>query len=328
MGRKPIRIVDSLELREKRKMSLDRIPNPIESKKKDNSIASSYNSDGFRDYIKRGCCIEIVEDAKLKIRYSSNVKSDLLYAPTVFLWMFSLGLIPVFEKVDAEIKIEVLDSNENILREYYYNIEEHAYNSWLTIPVSLILISNDSFAHSFIHMFDYPQRFIANKFETDFQEDLAQGKISENINILNQSKDIQNKSRIAILPIRHQFSKDQMIANAIRDKVETILVNKNFIVVERVKLDEILKEVKLSQTGLTTSEQAQIGSMLNASNLIVGELLDIDRNDSTLEFSLRNVDMETGKILWKYEFSIDEKNSTQSLQEAMKSLDSKIKPMK
>lgn len=322
MSRQPIRMVDSPVWKERKKVNLEIIPNQKPDGKKNYPIGDSYNSDGIRDYLKRGCCIEVGDDSNLKIRYSTKVKDDLLYPPTVFLWLLTLGIVPVFEKVDADIKVEVLDSNGNVLKEYNYNIEEHAYNSWLTIPISLILIPNDSFAHSFIHEgLDYPQKFIANKFENDFKEDLAAGKIS---NSTSNNQYTRTRSRVAILPIRYQFSKDVNISNAIRDKVETILVNKNYTVVERVKLDEILKEVKLSQSGLTTSEQTKIGNMLNASNLIIGELLDIDRNDSTLEFSLRNIEMETGKIIWKHEFAIDEKNSTQTLNEAMKQLDSKI----
>ena len=41
----------------------------------------------------------------------------------------------------------------------------------------------------------------------------------------------------------------------------------------------------------------------------MGEIIEVNRHDS-LEFSIRNIEMETGKILWKYEFSIDEKELT------------------
>ncbi len=326
IGNQPIRMFESPEWKEKRKITLERKNTPEDNGKKDNSIATSYNSQSINAYLRRGCCLELEENSNLQIKYSTNVKDDLLYAPTVFLWMFTLGIIPVFEKIEADIKIEVVDAaNQQLLKQYNYSINERAYNSWLTIPISLLLITNDSYAHSFIHMFDYPQKFIANRFEKDFQEDLALGKFSEVSISQAVKKNNSTRSRIAILPIKYQFSKDISIANAIRDKVETILVNKNYTVVERIKLDEILKELKLSQTGLTTSDQVKIGNMLGASNLIIGEIIEVNRHDTSLEFSIRNIEMETGKILWKHEFSIDEQQLTSSLNQTMKDFDTKIR---
>lgn len=326
IGNQPIKIQEAPEWKEKKKISLESKLPLAEKSGKDNSIATSYNSGAIHDYLRRGCCIEIQDQAGLHVKYSTKVKDDLLYAPTVFLWMFTLGIIPVFEKIEADVKIEVFDAaNQHLLREYNYSINERAYNSWLSIPISLILIPNDSFAHSFIHMFDYPQKFIANRFEKDFLEDLSAGKFSDSAISQTAKKNNTSHSRIAILPIKYQYSKDIAVANAIRDKVETVLVNKNYTVVERVKLDEILKELKLSQTGLTTSDQVKIGNMLNASNLILGEVIEVNRNDASLEFSIRNIDMETGKILWKHEFSIDEQELTPSLNKAMKDFDSKLK---
>ncbi len=326
IGNQSVRMVESSEWKEKRKISLERKNTPEDNGKKDNSIATSYNSAGIHDYIRRGCCLEIEENSNLKVKYSTTVKDDLLYAPTVFLWMFTLGIIPVFEKIEADIKIEVVDAaNQQLLKEYNYSINERSYNSWLTIPISLLLIANDSYAHSFIHMFDYPQKFIANRFERDFQEDLVAGKFSGASISQTTKRNNTIRSRIAILPIKHQFSKDASLANAIRDKVETVLVNKNYTVVERVKLDEILKELKLSQTGLTVSDQVKIGNMLGASNLILGEIIEVNRHDTSLEFSIRNIEIETGKILWKHEFSIDEQQLTPSLNQAMKNFDSKFR---
>jgi hypothetical protein len=258
IGNQPIKLQEASEWKEKKKISFES-KYPLEEKSgKDNSIATSYNSGGIRDYLRRGCCIEIQDQAGLHIKYSTKVKDDLMYAPTVFLWMFTLGIIPVFEKIEADVKIEVFDAaNQQLLREYNYSINERAYNSWLTIPISLI----------------------------HFLEDLSAGKFSDSAISQTTKKSITSHSRIAILPIKYQYSKDISVANAIRDKVETVLVNKNYTVVERVKLDEILKELKLSQTGLTTSDQVKIGNMLNASNLILGEVIEVNRNDASLEFS-------------------------------------------
>lgn len=326
IGNQSIQIVESPSLKEKTKVFLERVNPPEENGKKDNSIAQSYNSAAIYSYFRRTCCIEIEENANLKIKYQTTVKDDLLYAPTVFLWIFTLGIIPVFEKIEADIKIEVIDTQKNqVIKDYTYHIDERTYNSWLTIPISLLLISNDSFSHSFLHMFDYPQKFIAHHFTKDFSMDLSRGNFSEQAVAQNIKRNTFSKSRIAILPIKFQYSEDVAVANAIRDKVETVLVNKNYTVVERVKLDEILKELKLSQTGLTVSDQVKIGNMLNASNLIMGEIIEVNRHDSFLEFSIRNIEMETGKILWKYEFSIDEKELTPSLNKAMKDFDGKLR---
>lgn len=116
IGNQPIKLQEAPEWKEKKKISLESKLPLAEKSGKDNSIATSYNSGAIHDYLRRGCCIEIQDQAGLHVKYSTKVKDDLLYAPTVFLWMFTLGIIPVFEKIEADVKIEVFDAaNQHLL---------------------------------------------------------------------------------------------------------------------------------------------------------------------------------------------------------------------
>ncbi|MCB1179275.1 MAG: hypothetical protein KDK36_16965, partial [Leptospiraceae bacterium] len=92
----------------------------------------------------------------------------------------------------------------------------------------------------------------------------------------------------------------------------------------RAKLTEIMKELRLSQYGITASDEIKVGNLLNATNLIIGEILDVSDEDSTKEFSIKNIEVESGKILWKYEFILNEKDLSNSLNNNMKELSRKI----
>lgn len=342
MNGKPIHTENSTPWKEKAKVNFSRVVILGEEK----LIAKSYNSEDVIQHVRDSCCLHIDKNSPYQVKYSTQVKDNLENPLGVILWMLTLGFFPVIEKVDADVSVKVLDNSDTVLKEYRYKIEEMAYNSWLTIPISILMFSDDSFAHSYIHSFSYPQKFIIHRFENDFIQDLVTGNLKDGSipnNFTNNSTEskpskattiekpatekkeaFNSNYKIAILPIKYNYPKDSNIAEAIRDKVETLMVNKGYTVIERMKLDEILKEMKLSQAGLTTSEQIKIGNMLNATNLLIGEILELNSNDSFLEFSIRSIDVNSGKILWKYELSVDERNIAESLNKSMFILDSKI----
>ncbi len=323
MNRAPIQI-EEISWEGRKKIAFTRSNVPLKPNNTDNLIHLSYNSDSFTKYFSAN--LDIDQNSNLQVFYNTTERDSLMYPPFVFLWLFSLGVFPNIEEVDVDVSILVKDGNGKV-QDYNYKIKEYAINSWLTIPFSILLIPNDSYAHSFVHQFDYPKKFIANQFEKDLMKDMKGGKfapVSSNYKGNTNSQWISSKSKMAILPITFRYPKDAPLASAIRDKVETVLVNKKVTVVERTRMDEILKELKLSQSGLTPSDQLQIGSMLNATNLILGEILEVNHGDSTVEFSIRNIELESGKIIWKYEFTLDESNLSQSLSLAMKELESKI----
>lgn len=78
-----------------------------------------------------------------------------------------------------------------------------------------------------------------------------------------------------------------------------ILINQNLIsvpnisVVEREKLEDILKEIGLSQTGLT-SDEIEVGNLLNVQFLIAGAVADLGNR---FLLAARFINVETGNVL-------------------------------
>ncbi|MCB1175937.1 MAG: hypothetical protein KDK36_00005, partial [Leptospiraceae bacterium] len=130
-------------------------------------VAESYNSDELRNYLRKGCCFEFDENSDLKIIYQTHSELKFLYPLTFFLWLGTLGVFPVFEEVNTEVKINVMKENQSD-KEYKYFIQEKNYNSWLTIPISVLLFNNDSYKQSFLYNYDYPQELILRQFEKDY----------------------------------------------------------------------------------------------------------------------------------------------------------------
>jgi hypothetical protein len=83
---------------------------------------------------------------------------------------------------------------------------------------------------------------------------------------------------------------------AMTDRLRSELVNSNyFTVVERSKMDEILKEQGLQQSGCTSDECAvEIGKLLNIRLICAGSIAKVG---VLYSISLRMIDVQTGKIL-------------------------------
>jgi hypothetical protein len=169
--------------------------------------------------------------------------------------------------------------------------------------------------------YDYPQKFIANRIDKDLILDIEKLKSANT----QPERNLQDKKNIAIMPVIFHLSRDQNLANVLQDKMETIFIEKKFTVLERKEINQAINEVKMSQTGLTEEKQNQLGKMLNATNLIISEILRIQETGNTIDFSVKNLDVQTGKILWKYEFQLDDKDLSHTVNESMKSLKENIK---
>ena len=106
-----------------------------------------------------------------------------------------------------------------------------------------------------------------------------------------QRKDI---ARIVVAVPTYQGAITEL-GNEIQDKLINALVDRGISVVERSRLEEVLREQKLSYSGLVDLGSAkQVGKLLGADAIILGSIRDASNSVAT---NLRLVDLESGVAL-------------------------------
>ncbi|NPV39198.1 MAG: hypothetical protein HPY78_07990 [Brevinematales bacterium] len=99
---------------------------------------------------------------------------------------------------------------------------------------------------------------------------------------------------IVVMEIENRSGETSLDSRTLTEVVELHVVNmRRFRVVERQKLDRILSEQKLNQSGLTEKEVARVGTLVGASKAIVGSFSKVGRNYLLL---LRLIDTSTATI--------------------------------
>jgi TolB-like protein len=284
----------------------------------------SYNSADLEKYLSQGCCFSISKQSGYTLRYNSTITNELLYPLTVFLFLGTLGVFPVFEESTTTIDIKLEEPNRSQTRELRYIIRDNLISSWLTIPI-YIFLNSDTYALAVFYGTTHPQKLMANKIESDLYWSLVSEGLASTPEKNNVPFTIHNKQKLAILPITYKSQKHEVLAESMRDKLETLMVSNRYTVVERVMLQKIIEELKLNQSGLTESNTTRLGQMSNASHIIIGELFDVSSNDQLIEFSVKSIEIETGKILWKYDYEMDETDIVKSGNRVISDLDKKLK---
>ncbi len=131
--------------------------------------------------------------------------------------------------------------------------------------------------------------------ENSAESSLVNNQITKLVNDLFMSVP-DKKMGVAVLPFETSEGRSEA-----RDLGEAaaILINENLVknpnisVAEREKLQEIVEEIGLSQTGLTTNE-IEVGNLLNAEYIITGAVADLG---SRFLLAARFIDVETGNVL-------------------------------
>jgi TolB-like protein len=115
--------------------------------------------------------------------------------------------------------------------------------------------------------------------------------------IQGQRADIYlEKKMIAIKDFQVIRGRDKEISKYIQEDITTALVNSGqFNVLERLKLETVMNELKLSQTGIMDSRQAKkIGKLLGADLILTGTFADMGKSWNA---NLRLINTETGLII-------------------------------
>lgn len=111
---------------------------------------------------------------------------------------------------------------------------------------------------------------------------------------VTEVKRLDARLRLSILPLEKKGSGGS-VADAVYDQFLTALVNhERFQLVEREKIEAILREQKLSQTALVEADTAaKVGKIASADGIIVGS---VTETQNTIEVFARYVDVETGEV--------------------------------
>ena len=102
---------------------------------------------------------------------------------------------------------------------------------------------------------------------------------------------IDTTKTIAVLPLN---SKDGDEGIFVAERIIYFLNNNNIKIVERNEINKILKEIALSQTGIT-EEEIPMGNMLSANYLVME---DISNKMGQNIISLKLIDVNTSQILY------------------------------
>jgi len=117
------------------------------------------------------------------------------------------------------------------------------------------------------------------------------------------SSDISDKeiTSIAVVPfkllgnIRHSKIYSHGLPDVISHRLSKL---DNIKVLERIKLGEVLQEIKLQEYGLTSDEDAdRIGKLIGADIIITGDIHDLS---SDIRFHIKGICVSTGEIIFSF----------------------------
>lgn len=134
------------------------------------------------------------------------------------------------------------------------------------------------------------------------------------IKVLTPQEPLITKSQAGITIAVHNFSAgltEPQLAKALSESFKSSIANYSYInVVERDKIEKVIKEQRLQLSGLTSPDNAvEIGKILNAQKIITGS---VTHSNSTLTVTVTVIDTKNGRTEGAREvecrnFSIDDK---------------------
>jgi len=113
-------------------------------------------------------------------------------------------------------------------------------------------------------------------------------------------KAMKSIKTVAIAPFTSIVELKKGILNEAEGNFRSALVKHKYKVVEREKLNALLKEKELAMTGITEENAKTIGTMLGADAVLIGEILSYEESEREVQ------DFETKKVEVKafYKFQI------------------------
>ncbi len=144
--------------------------------------------------------------------------------------------------------------------------------------------------------------------------DIAIGKLSEKITQHMADKD---KIKIAIIPFPNLEQKMTRLGNYIAEELTTnLFLSGRYKIVERSLLNQVLDELKLSQTGVVNPSSAkELGNMTGVDALVTGTVADIG---TYVAVNCRLIETESGEVFAAAKAKIIKDNNIAKLLEINK----------
>ncbi|TGM35017.1 hypothetical protein EHQ91_07040 [Leptospira biflexa] len=246
--------------------------------------------------------------ANMKIRVVTSLEEVKFPVVSVIAAIGTLGIIPAITRTYGRIQFELFDSSNNkSIRTFKYSIQHRQFLGTSAIFLgSFLPLLSDRFDQSTNERNFAIMRVAFHQFENDLMLELDQDKT-----LLKKFTSDSNKI-YALLPFKENSNSINSVKDQLHSELESQLVKSGLELVERKKLDALLEEIKFSNSGLTASNRITFGKLSNANRIILLEDLVIkdpkNSNQTEIYFTIRCVDVETGKIIWsklsKYSSSV------------------------
>lgn len=124
---------------------------------------------------------------------------------------------------------------------------------------------------------------------------------------ISLTAECRNIKKVTVMPFR---AASPIIGESVADMFVTeILRERLYQVVERSQIDKVLSESEVALAGLTTSQAAEMGSMLGAEAVIIGTVdeysmvMSGNMHYAVVGISARMIDCKSGKVLWSMDLA-------------------------
>ena len=107
---------------------------------------------------------------------------------------------------------------------------------------------------------------------------------------------LQPRTKIGVLPLTTTEGEVQLLGEYLAENLVTLLAGADtYDVIERSRLDQVLKESTLSASNLLRDDAViSVGKLLGADALVIGTFVDLGEQ---VEVNCRLVDVTTGRVL-------------------------------
>jgi len=115
-------------------------------------------------------------------------------------------------------------------------------------------------------------------------------------NLVRRMGQVHKVMRVAVLPFTDATGESLDLGHYMADKVVAALgSDKRIELIERSRLDQVVKELKLSSIGMVSDDSMKsLGNMLGADAIIMGSFTDLGE---AVDLNCRIIEPETGRIL-------------------------------
>ena len=96
----------------------------------------------------------------------------------------------------------------------------------------------------------------------------------------------------AVLSMENTATADPELSGPLREAMETMLLEEGYKAVARAQVEKVLAEQSLSLSGITETQSAQVGKLLNTDAIVVGTI-------APNQILVKAIEVKTGEIIWK-----------------------------